>query len=657
MKLAGDKPSWVGSQAGRENKVLWPWTPMGVAGKTICCWGREHTLADVGLPAQIVSAGLPLLSEPIRWKVRAGGGAQTLKGDYRITSESPTCVRWKGTASSKNLDVATRGEMEFDGMMRLDVVLRPRGDSRFTSLVLEIPLRAQNARLYHLYPPLGDPKEMLDAGGIDAESWELPFVNYLWVGNEERGLCWFAESRQYFSLDESKPAIEILRKGDTGLWRIHVINKPCNISEPIPLTFGLQATPVKPWLKESSRWTFGHLGSDANVLVMWAKPDTMKYHAHPDPLHPGKFRALVKSLHKEDKKIMVYAQFRGLNTGVPESKTYAQKWSARSGFGRCGDVVAMGHQNEWMCLRQEEWHDFAAEALRRYYENYDVDGIYYDHGTTCVFPCMNIEHPDCYYLGDRPKPGRPQYPQTIFDARRLAKRLYAITKEGRPDRIFVSHCSARVIAPVLSFCDICVDGEQCQSHSGGFTVPCDGHYMSYFPLEYFRAEFMGRPLGIPDFFLPENLGGEGDAKLPENRELLAILLLHDTRIWLNGHKVQFEAYKALDDFGIIDSEFVPYWPSPESEGRWPRTFRAVTGGTSIKVSGYVHPGGRALLIVGNLGHKQAKCRVRLNRKRLGFEGAWTATEPMLGQEFAVKDSELVVRVPGRDFRIVRVEQK
>ena len=70
-----------------------------------------------------------------------------------------------------------------------------------------------------------------------------------------------------------------------------------------------------------------------------------------------------------------------------------------------------------------------------------------------------------------------------------------------------------------------------------------------------------------------------------------------------------QAFDALDAFGYVDAEFIPYFD---------RVPPATTAMKDVYASVYKRADARALVIVGNLSKENRSGRVRLNGKRIGI---------------------------------------
>ncbi len=287
-------PEWVGSDIGVSDELPEPWTPVRADGGAVRCWGREYAFEDMPLPAGIESAGAQLLTSPVRLVARAGGQLQSWRGaQVQWTEREDTHATGRLTAEADGARLAADLLCEFDGMMRIDLEVAPADGRAIEQLVLEIPLRAEHAKYLHL----------ADAswGGsvstaLPAEGWEHHFMPFVWLGDEQRGLQWFAESDEGWRPAEPERVISIDRREGRVLLRLHMLEEPLPAGESFRTTFGLQATPVKPLDPEHRHWHIthgawygmqdqtpslaarieypaaGHISPDRGTVEMWVRP-------------------------------------------------------------------------------------------------------------------------------------------------------------------------------------------------------------------------------------------------------------------------------------------------------------------------------------------------------------------------------------------------
>jgi len=221
----------------------------------VSCWGRRHTFAGFPLPRQIRSAGSDLLAAPVQLVIRArGSGLKEIRSELDMVSAAKHEVRLAGTANVGTLELATQATMEYDGLIRFAPEVKPSKPTQVESAWLEIPLAARHATLMHR------PGKWFDdptcAGALPRDGWRAPSTAYLWLGDEERGLCWFAEDQAAWGLDPKRPGIEATRDGDVVRLRVWLVNATTRLAEPRSFTWA-------SWPHPSSRGPRAGSGGDS----------------------------------------------------------------------------------------------------------------------------------------------------------------------------------------------------------------------------------------------------------------------------------------------------------------------------------------------------------------------------------------------------------
>jgi len=595
---------WLGAGIGVGDDVPPPWTPLEVqetnAGVAIVCWGRRYELAGGALPASISSSDAELLAEGCRL---TGEGTQVSWQPPELAGATDAEVRLTCAGRAGGAELSMSAEVEFDGMARYDLtVTPPEGAAQVGPLALEIPLNARHATLMH-HPGRWFEEETC-AGAVPDDGWQADSTWYLWTGDEDRGLCWFAEDHQTWGPDAERPGIELFRDGRRTVLRVWLLNAAAKLTEPHTFTWGLMATPVRPLPDDWRTWRFGSLSSDTNVAVFWSLKGFSEWHSFPVPIEPEKYHAMREEAHEQGTRIVPYTNFNMQSDTGDLWEYFGGEWYAHAGQGRAADVLRMGVVNMRCCPLTASWQDFITWKYQQFLEEYDWDGFYLDN--SIPGKCNNPRHPEEHH--DR---------RLIFGTRELMKRFYRLNKANDPRNVMVCHMSAHKCIPLLSFCDATVDGEQYSWALEQF----DGDYINLTSLARVRAELMGRNWGPIPLFLPEIKGSTANRTV-RTREMLALLLPHGTRFWIGAcdHETIYAALDALDAFGIADARFLPYWADG---GPVVAQERAIA-------SAYVRAGEGALLIVSNLADQERDIAVSF--------GGRTITET----------------VPARDFALVRV---
>ena len=243
------------------DRVLPPWTPVAADGNVVRVWNRACEFGDSPLPSAVESAGEPLLAAPMSLRVVAGG--ETLRWSAgEVLAAEPT--RWSRSSrgSAGGVAAAATTTVEFDGLVRLDLELRPEDAGRLDALELRIPLRPEHALLetHHVLgaeavrSPRWDlrntPERQWWAGAVPEEGRHFAFTPQVWLGTVERGLAWLCETPAGWSPIDAPDAIRIEPGRASTDLVVRFVSEPLTLDGPIAYTFALMATPVKPWRQD-----------------------------------------------------------------------------------------------------------------------------------------------------------------------------------------------------------------------------------------------------------------------------------------------------------------------------------------------------------------------------------------------------------------------
>jgi hypothetical protein len=295
------------------------------------------------------------------------------------------------------------------------------------------------------------------------------------------------------------------------------------------------------------------------------------------------------------------------------------------------DVAAYGAGFAMVSPVGKDYSDFIIWKNKQFIDRYGIDGLYHDN--THPYGAAKLEAGLGY---ERDGKLHPAYP--ILGYRALYRRMYAVMKGVPRETFTMAHMSGKVTIPILAYDDSYLDGEH-------FRGRVKDSYMDLITLDTFRAEFMGRQWGIMPFFLPE-FPADLAKQVEPTRGLMGLLMIHDVSVWpiWCNTAVANEALAALDEFGYVNSEFIPYFdPVPP----------AVADMKDVYVSAYKRADGWVLLIVANLSREDRRGEVRLNAERLGVPLAqvvsWPDKNPV-----EIKEGRASLEVPRLGYRMLVV---
>ncbi len=591
---------------------------------------RKYTFGEGSLPTSIVADGEELLMSPMRIVGTEDGEDMiwSVKDSF-IFSRSDEELVLCGSMQSERFIVNTSITLSFDGCMNFDLKFMPRGMTvgqvfgmndvkkyfyNVGSLIFEIPLK-KSAELYHFFPNCritGEKGDLVPyshtscSGQLPEGKRFLPHRPLLWLGNEERGLCFFSESDENWQPSDTYRAIEIVDGGDTRLVRLHLLDShpkkwsqpthgraPNYFYRPLSFTFGFEATPIKPFPKKPylhnalhidcfckiegdyKEYLYGDFDGEngydrmkrlgVTTLILhekWNKIQNFPYLSEPTA---KQLEVIIKECHARGIKVLPYFGY--------EIASLSPLWSSRSDEAVMISALGLYDSGWWRVPPQRDyvvcynssWQDTFVEGIKTLVEKYGFDGIYLD-STLNVNGCTNARHGCGYLNGEGVR--RPTYP--LMSNRRLLRRLYEIIEPL--GGIINYHSYACCNIPSMGFTHLGWNGESIQMR-----LLKEG--ASDLPLDYFRTEYIGRNFGIPQ----ELIAYENRPKWTfEHSCAFGIIhgILPRPNSILSPLDFISPVWKIFDSFPIADSEWVPYWENSE----------ILTGNDDIKCSFYRYRG-------------------------------------------------------------------
>lgn len=623
------------------NTVPVPWSPVQFNNNTVTVWGRTYSFGSSSLfPTEIAAAGSSILSNPIRLIAKVGGDTVRWE-DTRITLKQVTNpkVILETSARSINLEAKTVTSIEYDGMMKVEMTLSPMGGAMIDELILEIPIKPEHAQYFWNLPGNWSFQQP-NAGRLPNGLWQKDFCNYIWIGDGERGLCWFAESQRNWNVHKDYNAVKIEKTDQGAVLRIYFVNTPLTLQSARTIVFGMQATPVKSRPKGWRKWLFGG-GTQPNISIRWASPTYVRHYSFPVPNNLESFNSGIEEYHAQGQKFTTYSCYRYVSPSIPEREYYDGDWQI---FGITGGVTNQSDVAQFYepvieaCTIRKEYMDFYVYQYENYFKTTNADGIYIDGSSPGI--CQNPAHEECHYVDNN---GQTKYDLHIFAAREAYKGLYTAAKKDDPDNIVVAHMSTTLYIPHLSFCDAIVDGEQYRS------TAFNDDYVESFNPDIWIAEFSARQFGLVQFFLPE-FSSTRESDPYRARGLIGLTLLHDIRLWLayiNTKEVE-DTWKVLNQVGMEHTEFMPYWSNKNE---------LLSSDKDVKVSAYYRQDREALLVIMNvsLAVKDVNISHDLSSVGLSLEQGLRVVDAYTNRVIPGSYNQFKVTVPGKDFRLIRIQ--
>jgi len=663
---------WERNPLGKSRKVYPPFTPMTLKGRTISTVLRDHQIAKSGLPEQITVQGVDILAAPVSLLVN---GSAVPANAIEYPEIAADVIRTSSRFSTDSFTAEAKGRWEYDGCLKYDLTIDPQKCSGLHSLILEVPLKAQFANMFHamgdgirntLYDYLPEGEGVIwDATKVQGGYMPEKFCTYLYLGSPLRGLSFFCENDKGWSWDRSTPNMTVSRTDGIIYLRVNLINKAVTASSPCTISFGLLAAPVKPriaewrtlWLDEKFtllgtciNW-LGGPGSCGNVyppgkdLYFWEmiargnvekvpREDAAecitrgeKYYApfsdFDDMKTTWKNHVYHNVCGSRYQKSMVFYYNRAVFNALEEYATFSGEW----GLQEFQDRDFIPSRDEIKVVPSDSYIDFALYWYQKSFIHGRNKGIYWDNWF--IRPSFNTEMTDAYF---NPESGSITPAAGIWALRELSKRSFQMMcEEGMPPITF-PHMTSTSILPMLSFATVQYDWEWKYS---------TGDVQNRFSRPYTMLVSNGELAGV----LPVMLGEHGPQSKDEwtQRTYAGVCLTHE--LIAEG---QGAVWKTLRDPLLKEYQHNPelkvtrYWDETSDLVKFANKDNAWIL--------YSIPGEKSLLIVCSYSDSDNTSKLTLNLKSAGLPDGvmcrnYETKEPVAHQSgtlsLALKSHELI----------------
>jgi hypothetical protein len=342
-------------------------------------------------------------------------------------------------------------------------------------------------------------------------------------------------------------------------------------------------------------------------------------------------------------------------SGFPEWSASGKWWRIYAGYDnpvirRTRPELGVGAPYTYpVCAARADYFDWMLEETLATLRSEKPQGLYFDHGGITRMCTRNP------LLRGRPGAESWEYQ----NVRTFYKRLYERAKAIDPDVLLVTHTHGSPKA-VGAFVDLHMFGEALNTAFGGGRPSSDYRARP----ELYTPDYLGLPPGYLDAQLFPRVGGVGsvipqirwamDPARPSRvrafqRAFLAWLLSNDAHapLWVSDVDTADEVYRALDRFGDLGGAAVHPW--------WSNGARIVRP-EGLRATAWV-AGGRALLVLANLGGAPVRGRIQLDAAALGLPAArrYRDLEAPAAAPRPLESGGFEAAVPARDLRILLIE--
>jgi hypothetical protein len=679
---------WESLTDGSSTTIYPPFTPIRLQSNQLSTVLRNYTLNDQGLLDQIATTNATtgetrnLLAAPMRYRVTVGDHeipcqTQPLQTTESLDNEAKT----QGQIQAGNFAANWQDIWDVDGTDRVELTLQPTGGQSISDLTLEIPLRSDIATLLHANAdrirnpvaekvPTGD-GIVWDGSKVACDDYIRNFCPYVFLGDGNRGLCWFADNDRNWGWDRSTPNLDVSRSGDQVILRVHLINQPTVITEPRTIVFGLLAAPVKPRLNESTNpnwWRYRYNRDRYHVLgtdINWFGNNSC------GSVYPvGRDMYLWQMLSKGSKQklsddtVNTFAQY-GLKYFKPFGQDAVNMWIAHVNLNLRAHInqKMVFYYNRASCEEMQEFQTFQDEwtlndfrpaepakprdeikvipsdsydkyCMFWYEKSFQIGnnkGVYWDNWF--IAPSFNTEMTDAY-----PAPDGTIMPSAgIWAMRQQAKRTFQMMNEKGMTPIIFPHTTSFSCLPMLSFATVQYEWEWKYS---------EGDVQDRFARDYIQLVTTGELAGTWPVPLSDQLSLADDPWT--QRTFAAVRLVHE----LDGSGGFATTDKLLQPvFAILDKPDTiayRYWDD--------RPIPARVADADVPTLVYSRKGAEALIIASSYATSDATAHMTVDWQTLGLDPSAPCTDAETGAPITVANAQIVFPIKKHDIKIIHLGQ-
>lgn len=691
---------WENTTLGTSTTVYAPFTPITLSANKLGTVLRTHTLNNFGLIDQIdaeaQNTGIvkPVLVAPMKYRAVVDKKVVTLFAtEPKVVEQVDNHAVIKGSFYGGALKAQWTQTWDVDGCVRVDLELLPTGGAQLDSLDLEIPFSSDGLMIHANSDRIRCPVAqkvpsgsgiVWDASRVACDDYIKNFCPYVFVGTANRGLCWFAENDRGWSWDTKTPNLDLLRRGDQIVLRVHLVNKPAIISETRTISFGMLAAPVKPRLVKSGEnpnwWRYRYaldkyqlLGTDINWgaigscgSVYPADLDYWKWmkEGNKRPLTDAEVAAAVKhtepfvaewtkgsnplggtgnllddawrptlsaNLRNHVNSTMVFYYNRSTNEIHPEYQTFMDEWNKTDwrsgGKGRSLNEIAI--------VPSKSFIDYNLYWYVKSFEIANNQGVYWDN--YFFNPTTNTVMTGAYTRDD----GTVVPSTGVWGMRELVRRTFQMMNERGMLPITFPHMTSFSALPMLAFATMQYDLEW---------KYYEGDAQDRFTPEYHKLICNGELAGT----WPVLLGNGGwNQELWQERTYVAMALTYEEVVrsmgdWAESSPMIDTISAFLKRPGVVAYRYWDERPQPVSANM-----------SDVLTTLYLEPGKEAIAVVVGWGQNGQMVGLNIDKKALGMGDQLRVVNIETGADLIRSNANQKpsFSLPRHEVRFIRITKK
>lgn len=564
---------WYGNSLGKRDDVPVILQPLKAENGRAVLWNRQYDFGNALFLNQIQSNGCDLLSAPIALKVVTPDKSFAVtEAKTKLLETTPRLARVQASAAENNIRITSKSNISFDGLIWYEVEISPEDmPQKITELSLNIPIKKDQARLFHFSSSASGHPPGSDSGGIAETPLNLDFLReILWVGTQREGVTWLVENIYGWPLSSEQSIQSIIPDGKEVLVRIK-LGENFVLKENLTFRFALQATPLRPRSPD-----FRRVADTSRVKWSWFWGDGSYYPFHD---HPETARSIIAEERKNGREVMTassvqyYGIYRFFIPPKPfpqqekggfihlENLLFAPLWLVNGSEERYPGIlpetqVAAGDDWKKSLNRPNgqslydpasSFQDFYIWKLNRAVDETGLGAIYLDQA---------LKRSRNRWADSEVSRGAP-YTVPILGMRSMVERMYNLFEKAHGKSLIRWHSSNQLIIPVFPYVDIYWEGEN-YGHSISKVYE---FYSKLLSPEKMQVQHTGLPFGFAPSLLP--MFEQRYAPTPASiRDMMGLMMVHDSQVW-PAHSAHMDLIRKIGslwlDFPYEKAKTFYYW--------------------------------------------------------------------------------------------------
>lgn len=676
-------------EIGAKPEVPKPWMPIQWKGGVASVWNRNIKFDSELFPQQIESGGKEILAAPIRLEmVQNGKLVSWNEATVKVLEQRPGHLSFEGNRSAGGVQTKSTHRFDFDGFSEYNITVEPHaGEAKIDELDLVVPLKAEYAQFLTNYANAPGPAPRVGRfAGKVPDHFSSPVMITTWLGNdEEGGLEFSVESARDWIIDKEHltESITVDKKGETVEARFRFIGTPTTLNRARHYRFGLVTTPTKPVTIEQRRRIIdatamplrvpGQIDSSGfvknadgvwkdevvhhsvetvrnyfeyydgvDVLVNFQPQDwaTNKGSPWPERVRDPDLRAHIKRQEvwlREHNMVACRYGGWGVWTGSEEYDPWGKEMLALPLEPTLWDQYQHTYESPFVEWAVGSWAMNARELGTR--------GVRFD----TVFPWIISANPYYDEAWVSEVDGKTYGKLGLFREREYLKRLWRIFNGGEVEGGIIYHPAG---GPPMMIVESFVN----------YRETTEGFYMKSHSLkEGYKQEAMRVWMNDKPYGFIGISATKGEPLTPNNR-LSALLVAGLTPRIMKRPSIDYPTYSAhpyitptsqiWDSWRWIDrasAEWHPHWKNKDF-------IKSTSDAGEHYVSLYLQPGKKVLLIATNYEKQNARIKVQLDLKKLGFAETanLVAVDAVTGKPIEGEGSTLVIDCEPELYRLIKI---